>query len=312
MAHEVTTRVADGIELVELRDDASDLVATFVPGVGMVGASLRHRGEELLFARDGLAGYAEQGTTFGLPLLHPWANRLGAWAYAAAGQEVRLDPDSPLLRAEEHGLPLHGVRGPELPWRLTQAGGGPDAARLEARLDYDGDLLAPFPFPHELAVLVELRGLRLEVTTTLTARDRPVPLAFGWHPWLTLPGLPRAEWEVELPERVELHLDDRGLPDGRRTPQAAERLRLADRAFDDHFALPGGDRRFAVAGGGRRLAVEVGEGYTHAQVYATPDQDVICFEPMASPVDALRTGEDLRAVQPGASAAARFAVEVSG
>ena len=50
-----------------------------VPAIGMVVASLRHRGEELLAQRDGLAAYAREGTTMGVPFLHPWANRLDGW-----------------------------------------------------------------------------------------------------------------------------------------------------------------------------------------------------------------------------------------
>ena len=47
-----------------------------MPDVGMVGRSLRHRGEEMLGQRGGLEAYAARGSSFGLPLLHPWANRL--------------------------------------------------------------------------------------------------------------------------------------------------------------------------------------------------------------------------------------------
>ena len=35
----------------------------------------------------------------------------------------------------------------------------------------------------------------------------PVPVAFGYHPYLVLPGVPRAEWEVELPVDARLLLD---------------------------------------------------------------------------------------------------------
>ena len=71
----------------ELR--AGELEATFHPELGMVGSSLRHRGEELLGQRGGLAKYASAGSSFGIPLLHPWANRLGSWEYG----QVKLDGD---------------------------------------------------------------------------------------------------------------------------------------------------------------------------------------------------------------------------
>ena len=77
------------VELVELR--AGDLVATYAPGIGMVCASLRHYGDELLGQRRGLEAYAESGSTFGIPLLHPWANRLSGWELEVLGRPVRLE-----------------------------------------------------------------------------------------------------------------------------------------------------------------------------------------------------------------------------
>ncbi|MFM9141040.1 MAG: hypothetical protein ACKOTH_11155, partial [Solirubrobacterales bacterium] len=63
-----------------------ELEATFVPGAGMVGCSRRDRGEALLGQRGGLAAWREKSSTFGIPLLYPWANRLGASRYEAAGR----------------------------------------------------------------------------------------------------------------------------------------------------------------------------------------------------------------------------------
>src|SRR3954470_21631974 len=89
---------------------AGDLEARFVPSVGMVGASLRLAGRELLGLRSGLDAYRARGATFGIPLLHPWANRLGGFAYTVDGVSVEIARDSPEIRLEEHGLPVHGLR----------------------------------------------------------------------------------------------------------------------------------------------------------------------------------------------------------
>jgi aldose 1-epimerase len=74
----------------------------------MVLASLQHGGEEQLAQRHGLQAYAENGSTMGVPLLHPWANRLEEPHYQAAGVKVRLDRDSSLIQLDEHDLPIHG------------------------------------------------------------------------------------------------------------------------------------------------------------------------------------------------------------
>ena len=41
-------------------------------------------------------------------------------------------------------------------------------------------------------------GLTMETTLTPTSAT-PVPIAFGYHPYLRVPGAPRAEWEVDMP-----------------------------------------------------------------------------------------------------------------
>lgn len=64
----------DGFDAVTLA--AGTLEATFVPRLGMVAASLRHAGVELLDGRGGLRAYRDSGAVMGVPLLHPWANRL--------------------------------------------------------------------------------------------------------------------------------------------------------------------------------------------------------------------------------------------
>src|SRR5262245_16086029 len=84
---------------------AGDLEVVFLPGHGMLGASVRYQGAELLRRVEDLDAAAARGSTAGIPLLHPWANRLASTRYQLAGREVVLDPLSPLLHFDEHGLP---------------------------------------------------------------------------------------------------------------------------------------------------------------------------------------------------------------
>src|ERR1700689_98833 len=95
---------------------AGDLQATFWPAAGMLGTSLRLSGVELLRRVDDLAAARSKGSTAGIPLLYPWANRLGGLQYRAAGRQVSLDPSSPLLHFDDHKLPMHGVTWSQLHW----------------------------------------------------------------------------------------------------------------------------------------------------------------------------------------------------
>jgi aldose 1-epimerase len=307
------TRV-EGYEAIRLRSTSAHLDATFVPRAGMVGASLRDGGEELLGRGLGVHCYARGGTTMGIPLLHPWANRLAGDEYRVNGTAVRLPHDSRLVARDEHGLPIHGLLGGSPHWRLRRAvADGTGAWALAAELDFAAhpELLAAFPFPHRLALDVALRRRTLTVRTTLTATgDHPVPVAFGFHPYLRLPGVAREQWVVELPAMRHLELDDRSIPTGASHARPAQAGPLGERTFDDGYVDVPARAEFVLAGGGRRVTVRFDEGYPVAQVFAPATEDVVCFEPMTAPTNALATGYRLTTAAPGQRYTATFSITV--
>jgi aldose 1-epimerase len=307
MSHALVEGVLEGIPILTLR--GAELAASFAPAVGMIGCSLIHDGDELLGQRGGLAAYARTGATMGIPLLAPWANRVPSERWEMLEREVRLDRCRDRVRRDEHGLPIHGLVGGCGGFTVRAAEAESGAARLTATVEVD---LACFPFPHALAVEAVLHDAELRVTTTIAATgDAPVPVAFGWHPYLTLPGVSREAFEVELPVRRRTVLDPRGLPTGETEAVEPVNGALGDRTYDDGYDRLEPGRPFALAGGGRRIEVAFEEGYPIAQVYAPGDADVVCFEPMTAPVAALATGDGLRVLAPGQSASATFAVRVS-
>jgi aldose 1-epimerase len=282
------------------------LEATFLSQLGMLGSSLRHRGEELLGLPGGLDGY-RKGRVTGLPLLAPWANRLGARRYEVDG--IVVDLDGLDLTTDERGLPIHGTMTARPGWELVRV----DRDSLAARFDFGAhpDLLASFPFPHELRIEASVEAMTLRMDTTLVpTSDRPVPVSFGFHPYLRLPGARRADIRLRLPQRRHVELDDRQLPTGRAHVEEAEDEPVGTRAFDDLYEL-GDDRWLVLTGGGRRLVLELGDGYGHAQVFTPPEAETICLEPMTAPVNALVDGACALAT-PGTSFSARFSLHVDG
>jgi galactose mutarotase-like enzyme len=271
----------------------------------MVVASLRHRGEELLGQRKGLEAYATRGSTFGIPLLHPWANRLGGFSYAFGGREVTLSPGDAGVRLEEHGLPVHGLRGAVRDWQVLEASDD----RLAAGRDLD---LAGFPFPHRIETVADLVGSTLALTTTLTPTGgSAVPVAFGLHPYLRLPGVPRAEWEIRVPVVEHLPLGPQAIPTGEREPAGDLDGPLGARHFDDAFTVDPGGGPFVLQGGDRRIEVAFERGFPYAQLFAPPDDDVVCFEPMTAPADALRGTLGGPAVaEPGNPYRSRYSIAV--
>src|SRR6201987_2772852 len=97
------------MQIVTLTDPSSPVSAQFVPEAGMIGTSLTDSGVELLGQRRGLDAYLEAGKTMGIPILYPWANRLGGNTYTAESVTVTLTPGENGVRADPNGLPIHGV-----------------------------------------------------------------------------------------------------------------------------------------------------------------------------------------------------------
>ena len=295
------------MHIVTLQDPSSELEAQFVPDAGMIGISLTDSGVELLGQRRGLDAYVAAGKTMGIPILYPWANRLGANTYTAEGTTVTLTAGQHGVRTDPNGLPIHGVLAAYPNWRVTHE----SANELIAEVDFgDQDLLASFPFPHRLALTVTLfeRTLRLRTSVTPSG-DRAVPLCFGFHPYLQLPDVPRDQWIIETPPLRHLKLDRQGLPTGETAHQSAITEPLGDKVFDDGYDEVAEGAVFAVSGGGRRIEVHFEQGYAAAQIFAPSSESVVCFEPMTAPTDALRRG-GYPTAEPGGWGVAQFSIRV--
>lgn len=309
-------RIVDGHRALTLAGrDPAGLEVAFVPGAGMVACSLRHRGEEVLGQRGGLAHYVRTNSTMGIPLLYPWANRVAGKEFATAGREVDLRSLDLPLSFDDDGLPIHGLLAAADGWSVEDHRSTDGGGVLEARFDFGADtrLLKAFPFPHQVGLRADLSGPVLTIATTVHAdQGIAVPVSFGFHPYLTLPGVERRDWRIEAPVTEHLELDERMLPTGERTPATIGSGPLGSRTFDDGYLAPTEEQPFVLAGGGRRIELRVGEGYPFAQVFAPADDDVIAYEPMTAPTNALvKGGRDLPLVEPGERFTASFSVTVS-
>ena len=67
-----------------------------------------------------------------------------------------------------------------------------------------------------------------------------------------------------------------------------------------------------TAGEGRRIELSFGAGYPFAQVYAPSDDDVVAYEPMTAPTNALVAGgPDLPVLEPGGRYEATFSIAIT-
>jgi galactose mutarotase-like enzyme len=308
----VGERIEEGFAALTL--EGKELEAVFVPEAGMICCSLRHRGEELLGQRNGLRAYVDHYSTMGIPFLHPWANRLGADRFEVGGRQVDLTLPGLPLKRDGNGLPMHGLLSAAPGWRVGRHGELDDGGMLAASFDFGAypHLLEAFPFPHLVEIEATLVEGTLEIATSVTATgDAAVPIAFGFHPYLRLPGVPRADWILEAPVGERIVLDDRGLPTAAREPTAIERGPLGDRTYDDAFLAPPPGTAFSLVGPDRRLELRMDSGYPFTQIFAPADTDAVAIEPMTAPANALLAGgPELTLVPPGESFGAAFSIQV--
>jgi aldose 1-epimerase len=203
---------------------------------------------------------------------------------------------------------MHGVPWSLLAWDVIKAG----SDRLVARLDWSrSDLLAVFPFPHrlEMAATLSSEGIALE-TTLIAATDSPVPVSFGFHPYVGLPNLPRAEWRLELPALRQLVLDKAGIPTSEVEAFGPFDAQLDDLHLDEGFAVLEEPAAFSLTGADRRITVEFLSGYRYVQIFAPKGKDLIALEPMTAPTNALVSGRELTLVEPGGRFRAVFRLRV--
>lgn len=252
----LTTLAAEGIEL--------DIAAA----AGGRIAQVRCDGVDQLLAFG--AHDATAAIAWGCYPMVPWCGRIRDGRFAFAGDHHQLPAN---LGAHA----IHGV-GFLLPWRVT--GQGERHVALELALPRDHR----WPFGGIARQRFELAGRRLELSLSVTAGDRAMPVSLGWHPWFLKPD--RLEF---APEAMY--------------PRDAAGIALAPPGpvrtgpWDDCFV---NRREVVLHRAGQRLRIR--SDCTDWVVYDGSDA-ATCVEPQTAPPDAfnlqpaarLRAGETLDA-----------------
>lgn len=243
-------------------------------------------------------------------VLVPWPNRLGDGRWVLDGQTQQLPLTEPDRRNAIHGL----LRFADYEVREQRA----DVARL-------GAIIPPQTgWPALLDTWVEYRLVPggLEVTHGVENRSAlRAPYAVGAHPFLRLGDAPVEDLVVTVHADRYYETDERQLPvaehrvdgtaydlrGGVRVAEVAGRL---DTAFSGvRHAADGEVARLEDPATGRRLSLRQDADWGYLQVF-TPTvfpgaegrlRQAIAIEPMTAPPDALRSGEGLIWLEPGAT-----------
>ena len=287
----------DGYGSITIRSADASTEAEFMPSSNMGCLSLSHQGVESLHPGGRVAGYAARGTTVGIPLVHPWANRLNGVGCRVEGRQMAR-PRGETIPLDGHGLSIPTAMPVLMRWEPVRRGRG----ALTGVLRWSSPRqLRLFPFPHGLTVeaTVEAEGLTI-AATLMPIGEESVPVSFGYP------------WQVTLGGRSRLLPEATMASTGGREPLTVRPFRLGERDLDVGFGSLAAAAQFEVESGEVTVTVEFLERYPNAQLYAPAGEDFIRLEPMPAATRALVSGDGrTREVAPGGQFRAAFRISIA-
>lgn len=281
-----------------------------------IGATLRAfvvDGRAVLweFTSDAMSSYGRG------QVLAPWPNRLADGTYRFGSREGRAPLDEPERNNAIHGI----VRW--LPFTIERL----DDASVRCVLRLGPQPAYPWWWRLEITYVVEPGSLT--VATTFENLDtEAAPFALGFHPYL-LAGRGGLDGStVAIATGRHLVANERMLPIASEPVSSsafatiAQGLPLKALVIDDAFGDldRGPDKRWRARfwpdGEQTPVVVWGDEGFTYVMCFTgdTLAEDdrrrALALEPMTAPPNALASGEGIRTVQPGASFAAAWGIEL--
>ena len=281
----VTSETREGVEVFSLRE-AERARADIAPALGNNCFAFRTAAAEHVLEPISFAEFQQRPTSYGIPILFPFPNRIRDGVFPFRGEQYIVNP------------PRHGfVR--DKAWRVESHGASDLAgAWLTSSFDaaqYPEQILQQFPFPFRVEVTYRLKDSRLEMETVASnTGEREMPLGFGIHPYFRRP----QNGTLTVPAQQRLELEE-SLPTGKVLDVAADydlrrEADLAGMNLDDIYtgveAEANGLARCVLVDGesGTRTIVEFSrEQFPYVVVYTPPaPRAAICVEPNSCPTDA--------------------------
>jgi len=278
----------EGITVFSL-NDADSARAEIAPSLGNNCFAFHLR--EPILEPISFADFRHKPTSYGIPLLFPFPNRIRDGKFSFQGKRYEVNPS-------RHGF----VRDKE--WQVLDYGASDaEGAWLTSRFDatvYSELILKQYPFPFQLDVTYRLRAGALELLATArNTGERDMPTGFGIHPYFRRP----ARGTLTVPAGLRWELSD-SLPTGElaavsteydlRLPRDLSGLQLDD-IFTGVSADDDGLIRCVLTDeeAATQTLVEFrAEHFQHVVVF-TPlaPRQAICIEPNTCPTDAFNLQE---------------------
>ncbi|MFN7923371.1 MAG: aldose 1-epimerase [Bryobacteraceae bacterium] len=292
-----------GVPVVRLTDRAHGVEVSIAPGIGNRAYEMKVHGKNILhFPFADVGEHQKRPDLCGIPFLAPWADLLSEQAFWANGKKYQFNMGLGNVRGK---MPSHGLLTASPLWRVVEVKADGRSARVTSRLEFwkYPDLMAQWPFAHEYEMTYSLAGGVLEVKTTITnLSTEAMPVAIAYHPYFTIPDVPRDEWTARYPAKIHVIPGEHNIPTGELRPlDVPNPLPLRGHTLDDGFTEferdAQGRAHFSIESGGKKVETLFGPKYPVVTIWLPNDRsgkprEFICFEPSTAIINGINLAHD--------------------
>jgi aldose 1-epimerase len=302
MAFKIFPSSENGIDLVNLRDEATHTLVSIVPKYGaMLHAFAVETKTGIHNIIDGYLNAEDIQknlvTSFKSSKLSPFACRIPEGKYFYDGVEFEF-PDKFM-----DGSAIHGLLYNKSFSRLSEFADD-EQASVSFKYNYKEDSEG-YPFTYRCEIRYALKPMNvLQIqTTVLNLDDLPIPIADGWHPYFTLGGK-IDDWLLYFNAEAMVEFDEKLIPTGQLQEYKAfnEEKTIGDIQLDNCFLL-NIDEGYAActlrnAANDLQLNFFPDNTYPYLQIYTPPHRNNIAIENLSAAPDAFNNKMGLLMLPP--------------
>jgi galactose mutarotase-like enzyme len=261
--------------------------AHIVPERGAIVTKLRFGSDEVLYLDESTLIDRAKNVRGGIPVLFPNAGKLPSDEYEVDGQRYALS---------QHGFAR------KLAWKVTEATGHRDSARLVCGLGATDETMQVYPWPFAFELAFTLRSNELALEATLhNFGDAPMPHALGFHPYFRVPDTEKKLAGVRTDAK-------HGIDNTTGKKTYVSKIRYDVPELDLHLLDHSAHGTLMRRGSLPKLSLTWDAGFTTLVLWTLAGKDFVCVEPWEAPGGALATKQGLAWLPPQASVKRTFTI----
>jgi aldose 1-epimerase len=287
----------NGIRLINLTDENSNILVSVIPGYGAMLDAFTIKTKNGPFnVIDNYSNIEDLeknlAMSFKSSKLSPFVCRIQDGKYLYEGEEFEF-PGKFIDGSAIHGLLYNKA------FAIVDQFADEQQANVSLKYNYkEEDDGYPFSYRCEVRYTLLPQNVLQIQTTIINLDDLPIPLADGWHPYFKLGGKIN-DWLLYFNAKAMLEFDEKLIPNGHLLPynEFMEEKPIGSLQLDNCFLL-NIDESYAActlrtASGGLQVSFFPDATYPYLQIYTPPHRESIAIENLSAAPDAFNNGMGL-------------------